>query len=461
MAGFRHSVRKAALAAVLSLMVLVFCWVPSADGQTEPEWTPARVATPKRQSIREPTVAVGPRGYTVIAWAVIPGRYWEGKPPGRGRVRVKLPGARRFIKARAFGRNEVSGVQVGIGRGGQTVLTWDEADGHQRVMYRNTRRGWTKPQVIGGSAMAGGKLLSVGPDGTAVIAGVTPIPNSRGKPMVVAAMRRPGKPFRRFFRISGNPDNFGGDLAAVAGTNGTATVVWQGPCPLGSAESRKPARWVDLAGFRQTRPTVIPGSHCTPWSLNLERDDRGIQYLRLGGSGYLWGGVRLSVRQPGDGFLPPEFVSEFGELTGKQLMSVSPNGFMTMSWFIYRNWRDPGGSYLPTDLETVTFFRGSPVTPVESVANLRFPDFSLADMATLRDGSASMFWLDVMTWKLGTGIVTSGQVFPGPDFFGPPLMYESTTQMGIEAARDDRQFSWWTESGYDGRITDLRWSETR
>jgi hypothetical protein len=412
--------------------------------------------------MREPTVAVGPHGYTVIAWAVIPGRYWEGKPPGRGRVRVKLPGARGFIKARGFGRNQVSGVQVGIGRGGQTILTWDEADGRQRVMYRNTRMGWTKPQVIRGPAMAGGKLLSVGPDGTAVIAGVTPIPNSRGKPMVAAAMRRPGKPFRRFFRISGNPDNFGGDLAAVAGTNGTATAVWQGPCPLGSAESRKPARWVDLAGFRHTRPTAIADSQCTPWSLNLERDDSGVQYLRLGGSGYLWAGVRLSVRRPGDGFLPPEFVSEFGELTGGGLMSVSPNGFMTLSWSIYRDWRDPAnGGRFPTDLETVTYYQGSPVTPVESVANLKFPDYFLADVATLRNGSASMLWLDVMTWKLGRGTVTPGQTFPGPDFFGRPLRSESLTKMGIEAARDGRQVSWWTESGYDGRITDLRWSETR
>lgn len=450
----QSTVRRAAQTAVLALILLATGWCSPALSGAKQQWSPASVVTPKGQSIYGSAVAVGERGYTVLAWVVVPGK-WRVRTntlllpiyprAGRGRVRVKAPGSKRFGRARTFGGRSISNLRVGIARNGQTVMSWTEANGQYRVTHRNPRKGWSRPYAIrGGLARPDPPArLSVGPDGTAMVAGMAP--TAKGRQQVLVAVRRPGRRFGRWVRVSGHPDTIWDLPVVAAGTHGRGTVAWSGPC----GKNQGAVRWVDLAGARHTKPAVIPDSRCEAPFLQLESDDRGFQYLK--------GGTSLSIRRPGEPFPPfsPVTSSQPDERPASVGMSLNPAGPMALIWGVY----EPNDRW-SSDLEMVTYRHGSPLSPVEAVANLQFPEDGLRDFAALPDGSVSTLWFYKRSWRMGRHLLTPGQTFPGPVYRSrrifPPL-----SRQGIKATRDGRQLHWWVRRGRNGRTFGFGWSETR
>lgn len=418
----------------------------SADTARASGWEPARQITPPGQTVATFSSDIGPKGLTAIAWTV-------SMPPTRGTsyrarvfAKIRLPGKDRFGPKRFLGIAGPGYVTAAIGGRGLTVLSWPDPSNHLRVLTRSVDGTWTKAQRIS-AGKAHGAIIDVGVDGTTILLSSWAAEGSSRQKIQVATRNRNTGRFSPWIKASQDPGSVGFDADVVAGVNGEGTVVWAGPCPVGSAARN--ASYVDMSGLMVTSPKTIPNSKCVPWDLDLQIDNAGRQYFRIGGSKYMWNGVKLAIRQPGQPFPAMKFLSETGEFTDGGILAVSPGGRATVIWRVADN-----QSYHWTKYQYVTSRNGRFPSAVRELENIRTNRHGRRDllegMAALPGGKVTMLWKESRTdpdgsWRsrIGTRSWDPGTVFKRPSYQYPVAKELLAYPTLIDAASDGSRMAMW------------------
>jgi hypothetical protein len=373
---------------------------------------------------------------------------------GRGYVSVKLPGRKTFGRPVRFTDSlGIDAIDVDVNEKGTTVLTWNEPDGRRLVRFRGLRKGWSKPAVIRGADADGG-LVSVGPDGTVAILGIwgSGLPKAR---RLVMAVKRPGRPFSKWFPVSRNPADVGYDTDIVAGTKGRATLVFSPPCFSGPISQLRLTHYVDVVGTRASRPRAIGNTKCVTFSIDLERDAAGYQYLRIGGSTRDFG-TKLSIRRPGQGFPPAELMNLPEQPANGGDLTVNSKGQYALIW----NYSNADFS----NREAYVYVNGrrdKTRSQVRKIANLEYPDDFMLDAGMLPNGTISTFWRDAFFPRYGTGHLTPGVPFAGPTWDFPGQKENGIGFHGLEVGPDGSRFVWWVQQSSRDRNYDFQWSTPR
>lgn len=403
---------------------------------------------------------VGNNGYAVVSWSQITKKEMFDHRKPFGLIRVKAPGAGKFGPVKRLGRIGQA-ADLSIGSGGHTVLTWSNSKGQQIVISRGPRTGWSKPQRIEGGE-PGWARVEVGPDGTAVLQSAVRKGLSGGGREVVVSVREPGRrKFSPWRAISTSSATIGGTVDLVVGRNGRATVVWAASCPIDPPFLN--ARYVDIDGANATEPIEIENTKCVTFDLDIEADDAGYQYLRIGGSLENLTGVKLSVRRPGEPFPEAEWVSEPGRLSGGGDMAVSRKGRVFLAW------RDEDQEKDEMSLRFATFQKDQKLVGPAVMSSARMDRSRrmdlLQDMAFLPNGKLSTFWYEHWlvpvsqgAWRFRFGTKQIDSVSPKIDhLYKFPIAPRVTPgDVKIEVAPDGSQFARWTVSR-EGWADAIRW----
>jgi hypothetical protein len=450
-----------ALLAAVALAAVAVALVPT-DSRAA-GWSQPKVVSPAQEKLEFPQAAVGPRGYSVITWSgpqqFIPVGSGVGlePPPNRARitVAVKAPGKRDFGKLRKFGAPGARGANIGIARNGQTVLTWAELDGTLKAAFRTPRTNWTKPQTVSKQPSFGG-TLSVGPDGTAILARVVHVNRTPASRRVFASVRKPGKRFGPMKWVNNDEGVVGNYLAVAAATKGRATLAWSGWCPIAPISDQEPARAVDFFGPRKaTKSRPVPNSKCPTTNIELERDPRGSAYLMLGGSAKEVQTVRVAIRRPRSWF--------------SKARDLNPKGTTALSGHLVLG-RDGTATALWTDIAGGEQSWGRPTGVSYAKANRRkgfgkarklpvHPREFLMDAASLPNGRVATLWENLENWQIKPGLLS-----PKSFRFGEPFAtlreQNVLTEGGIETDSRGYRLAFWAESNpRTGTLTDLSWSQ--
>lgn len=405
---------------------------------------------------------VGPRGFAVVAWSQVPADAAQTRKFGTGMVRVKPPGHRRFTDVLRLGR-VAWGPEVSIGDRGHTVLAWSSPDQSIYFMRRGPRTKWSSPQRVPGTAR-GGAVLDVGPDGTAVLFSTFVRSVRDPQAHAIASVMKPGSTrFLPWQRVSRSADSVGFRGDAIASTKGRATVVWGGPCPL-EGPSARDAVWVDLKGRWASRPQSISNSKCPAFDLDLERDNSGHQYLKVGGSQAAWLGVKLAVREPGKHFPRAELVSPADVFTDGGNLTVDRRGRAFVSWRANEYGRPAAAGY-----EFATYRHQNQIAsgPIEGVhvdrtARMDIPGAFAFDP----NGNLSSLWIQHWVtgprndWRFRVG---TDQIDPLAPTIAPAYDYgvaigSTPGNLTLNAARDGSQLAVW-EMNRKGHPRSINWME--
>lgn len=437
-----------------ALFALLFVALVAPSTASAKSWTKPGTIAGTQVGILAPAAAAGPRGYGVAAWVGDVRKVNNLGRIGRGYVSVKLPGRKNFGRPVRFTNSlDIGSPLLDINQRGTTVLTWAEPDGRQMVRFRNLRKGWTKATRIRGGDSSGA-LVSIGPDGTVALAGTMGVDRLRTKRLVMA-VKRPGRRFSRWFRVSEDPADIGHNAKIVAGTRGRATLVFSPPCPVGPVSQLRLTHYVDVVGTRAGRPRAIGNSKCVTFDLDLERDAAGYQYLRIGGSTRDFG-TKLSIRRPGQGFPPaelmnlPEQAADGGDLT------VNSKGQYALIWNYYNADFSNREAYV-----YVNGRRDKTRSAVRKIANLEYPDDYMLDAGMLPNGSITTFWKDAFLPRHGTGHLKPGVPFAGPSWDFPGQKENGIGLHGLEVGPDGSRFVWWVQQSSRDRNYDFQYSMPR
>ncbi|MBN8866552.1 MAG: hypothetical protein J0H98_03260 [Solirubrobacterales bacterium] len=342
-------------------------------------------------------------------------------------------------------------VSVGVGRR-LSVVTWPDPNGRLRTAVYGRHGGWSRVQAVKGATTTGANL-DVGSDGTVILVDAQSRGNGDPRARVISSVLLPGaRKFSRWRKISTRAGAVSFESDVVAGRAGRGTIVWSGPCPMGGGTN---ASYVDVRGTRFSKPREIPNSSCVPFDLDLEQDNKGRQYLRIGGSPKIWLGVRLSIRQPNRRFSRMRFVSTPGEFTDGGDLAVSPNGRVTMVW----GTQEPGG--LPRAYEFVSFSHGRFPGPPREIEGLRLDVTKkrdiLSDIAPLPRGRITMLWREHWTdshgrWRFKLGIKDwrPGTHFSIPDYRYPISAKYIPYPARIRSGPDGSTISIWGKDANSG-----------
>jgi hypothetical protein len=464
---------KYRVAGILIGLVALFGIVPAQSGAASvPEGWPEAFDPGNSRDVRywAPTVAVGANGYTVWAWWEFPAKFapskfmadWSrAKRSARLMVRVRLPGRRGFEPARRFGKIGSTKPKVAIARNGKTVLSWFSKSNRQVFAYRRPNTRWHDFHQIAGRSKPG-SVLSIGPDGTAILNGSSPVPGEASK-QVLVSVRPPSGRFGPWTRVDQGSETIGNYRATIAARRGRATVVWGAPCPLGvPIEQIDPARYVDLVASVDSEgqtvidandPGFIPDSKCPTYYYDLQQDGRGAQYLLTKGSKKLLD-VRVASRLAWQPFGPAQTVSAETEQPGGSRLAVAFDGKATVAWESYFPGRDRVGWVRSTTQDAEPFSSREPL-----VWNLRDRRGFLADLTALPDGTLASAWVKTRpVFKLGFGVIPANRplarvTYPWPAFEGNAMPYP----FEVATSPDGRALAWWALSDKYAEIVGLRW----
>ncbi|MBN8866067.1 MAG: hypothetical protein J0H98_00800 [Solirubrobacterales bacterium] len=428
--------RFTAATAIVLALALGCAGSAAADG-----WTKPRPATPK--GAVDMSAAVGGHGYAVIAYAMPLSR----RPfVVKLFTRVKPAGRKDFGPPRLLGRSHSGWTNLEIGRRGLTLLSWSGLDDRLRVSKRNPRGGWAPPQVIRGGESSGAQL-AIGRDGTAVLYDVIARSVRDPERRVMASVRDPRTGlFSDWRKISTDIERVGFKGAAVAGTKGRATVVFTPPCD-GTA---RPSSWVDIGPGGATEPKLIPNSGCVAWDIDLQADDQGNQYLRLG----LLTGVQLAIRGPGEDFGPATTVTAPTDSGDGGYLSVSRGGQATLLWGHTETQSTGRTSYL-----YVRSVNGSAPSPARRIPGVRLDRHKgridlLQDAAPLPQGRIAMIFEEVWEardgdWKerVGTTVWRPGGPFRRPRYGSVQPKLTLVYPVEITTSHQGSQLAWWGREG--------------
>lgn len=407
----------------------------------------------------DPSVAVGEGGYAVFAWTQFPARYPSfseaAKRHSTVMVRVRRPGMKGFGAVRAIGRGVSSSVSTGAN--GFTVLAWISNGGQQVVMTRRPRGTWGHRQVIRGPKVGSTGRLSVGPDGTAVIARAFD-GSSRGRVShILATVRSPAsRRFGRWQRIDSDAFEVGSYLDVEAGSNGTATAAWGSPCPLGvPLDEIKSTQYVDMTashqGFSTSEPKFVENAKCPTFYLNLESDDAGRQYLLIGGSENILE-VKVAKRPVEGTFRQAKSLSRPTERPGSSKLVVTPGGRVIALW----------DSYFPEKghigwVRSVSQGMGAFSVP-QRLSKRRV--FYLGDVAPYKDGALASIWMS-KNFRLGFGIIPRDAPIRRVTFPWSRLRTRNLPRLHVEVSQDGRAIAWWAVENDQADTVALRWTELR
>lgn len=440
-----------AAAALFGLLFLALVTPPDAPASS---WTKPRIIPGTQVRILGPEAAAGPRGYGVAAWVGDVRKVKNFGLIGRGYVSVKLPGRRTFGRPVRFTDSlNIGSPALDINEKGTTVLTWAEPDGRQMVRFRGLGKGWSKPTAIRGGDSTGA-FVSMGPDGTVALAGTMGVDKPQSKRLVMA-VKRPGRPFSRWFRVSRDSADIGYDADLVAGTKGRVTLVFSPPCFSGPISQLRLTHYVDVVGTRASRPRAIGNTKCVTFDIDIERDAAGYQYLRIGGSTRDFG-TKLSIRRPGQGFPPAELMNLPEQAASGGDLTVNSKGQYALIW----NYSNADFS----NREAYVYVNGrrdKTRSQVRKIANLEYPDDFMLDAGMLPDGTISTFWKDAFHPRNGTGHLTPGLPFAGPTWDFPGQKEGGMGYYGLEVGPDGSRFVWWVQQSSRDRNYDFQWSTPR
>lgn len=426
--------------------------------------------TPGNQEIGPALFEVGSNGHVIVGWSpvqeAVPKRMRRAAAADGGErasVRIRLPRASRFERVRMVGRSGSSGVNVGVSRNGLSLVSWTEGNGSIRVSRIGRKGRWSKPQTVFGKGTGYGNL-SVGPDGTAAIYAIKSIRRGsveqyiKSKKMFVS-VRPPGGRFGKPRLVSRGGGTIGNYADVEAGTRGRVTVTWSGWCPLGPSRFWEPARVVDIAGKRVSRPRVVPNSKCPTFGMDLEGRPGKSQFLLIDGSMEHWNGVRVAARPAGKKFRRARPISKRGTPTLGAELSVSRKGRATVIWGFSEN----SATWDRTGYQ-MSRLRARRKVPAPSRVPGVDPDHFLLASAGAPGGRVAMVWQhlappdagpeDRLTWMSTSGLTGDGS-FSRRNRFTPMLRSGALHNAEIAFSTEGRRYILWGERGSRGETRGL------
>lgn len=400
---------------------------------------------------------IGNRGFTVISWVEVQEQE-SGDPVSVAFVRVERPGDASAGGAVRLGKT-ISTTNVEIGPNGLAIVTWSGSDGFLRYLMRNPRTKWSAVRKIDGAPSSGG-VISIGQDGTVIVADANIKSIEDPDALVQVAVRRPGEGFTPWRTISTSPEIVGFDVGVVAGRKGRGTVAWSGTCPL--AGEGNPAYYVDVDAETQTAPVQLKNSKCTVWDLQFQSDRQGRQYLKLG----TWQGLRLAVRQPGEPF-PESMTSVTNSYTrANGDLAVAADGNMALIW------TNQGKNGIPSAYRYATMSAGGTLSKTKTLQGPRmnvdrYRDYRLGS-AALPGGKLFNFWTRIgprqtganPSHRMGTNTWLPGQPFNRPAYRTPVRTNLVPTIAAVDTALDGSRLIWWGEENNRGRVVNFKYIST-
>jgi hypothetical protein len=397
-----------------------------------------QVAAANARGIYAFDIAVGNRGYAVMAWSVKAGNSVRGRYRANVFIRTRLPGRAQFGPKRFVGKASSDFVATEIGGNGTTVVAWSGTGGLLTYLVRTPRLRWDRPKTVAGADVTSARL-SIASDGTVAMASLRNASATELPGRVLGTVWRGRTEVRHRWRVlSTNEESIGFRLAVLAEPGGRGTVVWSGPCRRG--ESKVASSWVAMNLKRSTVARKIKGSGCVAWDIDLQADRYGNQYLRLG----LLAGVQMAIRKAGRRFAPADRIGPAGFGAGGGYLSVSENGLATLIL---------GSTRQEQVLLYITSRKGGAWSEPRQLDNIR-SDYAerrdaLLQVAPLPGGRLAMFWAEI--WPPGDGRGWRGlameawhpnSVFEIPEYREIPAGYVPFPKGLATGSRGD-SIAWW------------------
>jgi hypothetical protein len=409
------------------ILLMVF---PASGTAKEPQ-----VAASAASGIYAFDLAVGNRGYAVMAWSV------ESADSGRGRYRAKvftrtrLPGRAEFGPRRFIGRASSDFIAAEIGGNGTTVVAWSGTNGYLTYSVRTPRLGWSGVNTVAGARVKRARI-SVATDGTVAMASLRTRSFDNLPSRVLGTVWRGRSERQHRWRVlSTDGETIGFYLDVVAGQGTRATVVWSGACE--SRGSNPASSWISMNSSHSTPARRVRGSGCVARGIDLQADRYGNQYMYLG--------AQLAIRKAGSPSMAVVKVGPPGVNKGGGQLSVSENGLATL---IVRSNKVKSGLMYGTSR------RGGPLSDLKELDNVRRALSGrrdvLLDVAPLPGGRLAMFWAEIWPpppsggqWRgLSVKVWHPGKVFTQPDYSELPPNYLPFPS-GLATGSTGDSIAWW------------------
>jgi len=399
----------------------------------------------RRTPVFDLHVETGARGYGVAVWTrgspeVGPDAAGAGEQH-RVFASVRRPGAHAFRRPRPIAPVGSEGVQIGLSREGQTVVTWRDDAGLPHAAFRTPDETWSEPQRLSDQA---GSIphLAVGADGTAVAAWRQRL--LPGGEVIVGAVRPPGGQFGIPQLVGGPPIGIWGPEVAVM-RRGRAVIAWSGVCESFDPDMQQPAQasilarvpMVDRTAHVWGPPEPIPKSECPDSGLRVAIDGDGTVVVVVSG-GLEQASIRASVRPPGGGFSEagrisrPSHVADFAEL------GMSASGRAIAVWHVYtRGHRGLWGAVRPTGgaFGSSRIISGRPG--------------GLHGLSVAPTGQALALWQSPVSFRLKAAFMPPGQWFREPESVSDALPRHALTSHDVAVGGGGRALAVWSIPAHD------------
>ena len=308
--------RHLRIAYLLALCAGVLLMTHPAAGQArEP-----RVGASAGSGIYAFDLAVGNRGYAVMAWSVEAADSERGRYRARVFTRTRLPGRARFGPRRFIGTAWNGYIATEIGANGTTVVAFSGTDELLTYSLRTPRLDWSGLKTVAGARVAGARI-SIATDGSVAMASLRNRSFDNLPSRVLGVVWRGRSAEQHRWRVlSRDQEAIGYDLDVVAAPGERSTVAWSAACKNRGANPS--ASWVSMNSSRLSPVRKVRGSICVAWPIDMQADRFGNQYLYLG--------VQLAIRKAGTATMSVAKIGPPGFNRGGGQLSVSENGLATL-----------------------------------------------------------------------------------------------------------------------------------